>query len=126
MKYLTVIDFFSSAHFYHQPTWTEEKNKHEFGLCYSQFGHGHNYKVLVTVQFFDELSKKEELKFKVRQVCDQFEHKHMNFELPEFKSLIPTTENIAAVFEKKLSALSVSCQKITIEESDFIAAEFYR
>ncbi|MDX9731554.1 MAG: hypothetical protein RBT63_07270 [Bdellovibrionales bacterium] len=38
---------FSTAHLYHQPSWSEEKNRAEFGACFSQYGHGHNYRLEV-------------------------------------------------------------------------------
>jgi 6-pyruvoyltetrahydropterin/6-carboxytetrahydropterin synthase len=38
-----------------------------------------------------------------RTVIDRFDHKNLNVELPEFRELIPTVENIAMVIYRMLS-----------------------
>lgn len=115
---------FSAAHFYHQPLWTAEKNKETFGLCYSKFGHGHDYKLRVEVLFeenfkiklseFQNLVKKSSQNIKIH-----LDHKHLNHEILEFKNLIPTSENIASychrLFATNLSEKLNSVPKIKIQ-----------
>ncbi len=93
--------FFSSAHFYKQDKWSKEQNLKEFGKCYSEFGHGHNY----TLEAYFEghinpgtglLANLIDVDALLLKVTDEFDHKHINFMHPVFKKLVPTTENIAA------------------------------
>ena len=37
-----------------------------------------------------------------RQVVDVYDHRHLNLEVPEFKQVIPTTENLAIAIWKRL------------------------
>lgn len=92
--------FFSSAHLYHQRKWSDEKNLDEFGKCFSTHGHGHNY---VLEAFFEGpihgttglLVNLIDIDPLLKNVTDEFDHKHINFDHPHFKNLVPTTENIA-------------------------------
>ena len=101
---LTLQHPFSAAHLYHQPKWSDEKNLAEFGKCFTEYGHGHNYTFEVGFKV-EESSleyKKTELKSLMKDLCDVVDHQHLNFVIPEFKTAIPTTENIALYFLDKL------------------------
>jgi len=39
-----------------------------------------------------------------REVMDVYDHRHLNLEVPEFASTIPTTENMAIAIWKRLEA----------------------
>ncbi len=103
---ITVQSSFSSAHFYAQPKWDEERNREAFGRCYTPFGHGHNYTLEVgfrssssgtsTVQSYQNLLK---------GLTETLDHEHLNFVIPEFKDSNPTTENIGLYFVEKLKQL---------------------
>ena len=58
----------------------------------------------------DELKKiiKEEVE-------DQFDHKNLNLEVPEFRTLNPTVENIAVVIWNKLRAKLDTSYDLTIK-----------
>ncbi len=92
--------FFSSAHLYKQDKWTKEKNAQEFGKCFSRFGHGHNY----TLEAFFEgeinpttglLANLIDVEVFLKNITNELDHQHLNFEHPYFKKLVPTTENMA-------------------------------
>lgn len=95
---------FSSAHFYSQPRWSEEKNKQTFGRCFTPYGHGHNYALEVGFIATEDsyLSDKDLYQKKLKALTDTLDHEHLNFVLPEFKDKNPTTENIALYFLDKL------------------------
>lgn len=97
---LTVEALFSSAHFYEQKKWSPEQNLKKFGACYTQYGHGHNYKLVVT--FEAPLAAQEELSSLLKKVCQPLDHQHLNFVLPYFKDKVPTTENIGLYLMKQL------------------------
>lgn len=99
---------FNAAHRLHNESWGEEKNQKIFGKCNNPNYHGHNYDLIVSVigeidpetgYVMDMKSLKDLIK---EQVEDAFDHKNLNLEVPEFKSLIPTAENISVVIWNKL------------------------
>ena len=101
MIYLTRKCEFSASHYYHNPEFTPEENQRIFGKCANLNGHGHNYTLEVTVKgevdpttgFVVDLKQlKDTLN---REVVDAFDHRHLNKEVPEFATTIPTTENLA-------------------------------
>lgn len=102
---LSVTADFSSAHFYAQPAWSEEKNRAEFGRCYTPYGHGHNYRARATFRTADSPSPtSEDLARALAQAVRPLDHEHLNFVIPEFKTLVPTTENIALWIWRRLQA----------------------
>ena len=47
--YISRVEHFSSAHRLHSTQLSDEENKRIFGKCNHPNGHGHNYKVKVTL-----------------------------------------------------------------------------
>ena len=99
---------FNAAHRLFRSDWNDEKNREVFGKCSNPNYHGHNYELEVGVTgsvdpetgFVIDLG---ELKKIIREeVEDAFDHKNLNVEVPEFKELNPTAENIAIVIWEKL------------------------
>lgn len=93
---------FSASHRYWREEWSEEKNKKEFGLCISPYGHGHNYELHVTITGdinpeTGMIVNLTVLKQRVKFILNQFDHKFLNLDTDYFKDKIPTTENIALV-----------------------------
>lgn len=107
-KTLILSEIFSAAHLYHQPAWSEAENKACFGKCFTEHGHGHNYRF--EVGFTEPKAPREELSKAVKATTDLLDHQHLNFVIPEFKETIPTTENIAIYLLKKLQERSPSEQ----------------
>jgi 6-pyruvoyltetrahydropterin/6-carboxytetrahydropterin synthase len=101
---------FAAAHRLHVPQMSEESNAALYGRCNNLAGHGHNYGLEVTVEGApDEVSGRiiapDELdKIVEEEVFDNFDHKHLNIDCPEFQSLVPTSENLARVIFDKMSA----------------------
>lgn len=100
MKYKLKAHF-SCAHFYHQPQWDEKKNREEFGLCFTKYGHGHDYALEIAI----ESSKLEKAKADFDGLVRKLDHQHLNFVIPEFQSKIPTTENLALYCKQNLETL---------------------
>lgn len=93
---------FSASHRYWNPKWSEERNVEVFGKCTSNYGHGHNYLLEVTVE--GEVSPETgmiinlyDLQPIINDVLKKFDHKYLNEDTSFFKDKIPTTENIAKV-----------------------------
>jgi len=99
---------FNAAHRLYRKDWTDEKNKLVFGKCNNPNFHGHNYELIVSVTgnidketgyVIDIKTLKDIIKVKIEDV---FDHKNLNIEVPEFKDLNPTAENIAVVIYHKI------------------------
>lgn len=99
---------FNAAHRLCNPNWTEAQNKEIFGKCSNVHYHGHNYELVVSISgeinpetgYVYDLGKLRDI-IKI-EVEDSFDHKNLNIEVPEFKNLIPTAENISVVIYNKL------------------------
>lgn len=99
---------FNAAHRLYRKEWDDTKNLEVFGKCSNPNFHGHNYEleVGITGEIDSETGFLMNLKI-LRQIIqeeieDQFDHKNLNIEVPEFENLNPTVENIAIVIWNKL------------------------
>ena len=99
---------FNAAHRLYRKEWSFEKNDAVFGLCNNPNFHGHNYELIASVTgeidpetgyVIDIKILKDVIKSEVE---DAFDHKNLNVEVPEFKDLNPTAENIAVVIYNKI------------------------
>lgn len=99
---------FNAAHRLFRKDWTDEKNQNVFGKCNNPNFHGHNYELIVSVTGEIDVETGFVIDMKVLkdlirvQIEDAFDHKNLNVEVPEFKELNPTAENIAVIIWKKL------------------------
>jgi 6-pyruvoyltetrahydropterin/6-carboxytetrahydropterin synthase len=108
MIFLTRRATFSASHYYWNDAWSAEKNEQVFGRCANRNGHGHNYTLEVTVAgepdavtgFVVDLKWLKDVM--EREVLAAYDHRHLNLEVAEFASVIPTTENIAIAAWKRL------------------------
>ncbi len=99
---------FNAAHRLYRSDWSFEKNDEIFGKCNNPNFHGHNYELIVSV--FGEIDQETGFVIDVKILKDlikskienAFDHKNLNVEVPEFKELNPTAENIAVVIWNKL------------------------
>ena len=99
---------FNAAHRLYRPDWSFEKNDTVFGKCNNPNFHGHNYELIVSV--FGEIDQETGFVIDVKilkdliksEVENAFDHKNLNVEVPDFKKLNPTAENIAVVIWNKL------------------------
>jgi 6-pyruvoyltetrahydropterin/6-carboxytetrahydropterin synthase len=96
-------EHFNAAHRLHNPDWSAEKNTAIFGKCNNPSFHGHNYELIVKVTGEPDpetgyVCDMKILKDLIREnISDRFDHKNLNMDVPEFKNLNPTAENIAVV-----------------------------
>jgi 6-pyruvoyltetrahydropterin/6-carboxytetrahydropterin synthase len=92
---------FNATHRLHNSNWTDEKNEKVFGKCNNENYHGHNYDLIVKVTgpvdpdtgYVIDLKILNEV---VRQhVIERYDHKNLYLDVPDFKYLNPSAENIA-------------------------------
>ena len=133
MIYLTRKSEFSASHYYYNPDFTPEENQRIFGKCASLNGHGHNYTLEVTVRgdvdprtgFVVDLKELKEILN--REVLEALDHRHLNKEVPEFATAIPTTENLAiAIWQRLESKLRVAqLHRVRVYELPDLFVDFY-
>jgi 6-pyruvoyltetrahydropterin/6-carboxytetrahydropterin synthase len=102
---------FSASHRLYSDELSEADNRAIFGKCANPYGHGHDYVLdvrvrgpldvetgrIVDLDTLDTLVKEA--------ILEPFEHSNLNSDIPEFQSsLVPTTENLALVVERRLAA----------------------
>jgi 6-pyruvoyltetrahydropterin/6-carboxytetrahydropterin synthase len=96
-------EHFNSAHRLHNPKLSDEENAKIFGKCNSPNYHGHNYELIVKVtgEINPETGYVLDMKWLSdivkKHVIEKFDHRNLNLDVPEFKELNPTAENIAVV-----------------------------
>lgn len=96
-------EHFNAAHRLYNPAWTAEKNDAVFGKCNNPNFHGHNYRLIVTVKGEPNpetgyvMDLKELSGIINANVLRHLDHKNLNLDVPWFRDLNPTAENIAVV-----------------------------
>lgn len=99
---------FNAAHRLHNDALSESENKDIFGKCNNPYYHGHNYELIVGVTgdvdpktgyLIDMKVLSDFIKSEVEEYLD---HKNLNEQVEEFKTLNPTAEHIAYVIWQRL------------------------
>ena len=124
---------FAAAHFYWNPDWSEEENRRVFGKCSNRLGHGHNYTLEVTLRGEVDPSSGFVVDLKLlndimeKEVVHVFDHRHLNYEVPEFANLQPTTENIALAVWDRLDGKvpGAHLHRVRVYESPDLFADVY-
>jgi len=99
---------FNAAHRLYNADWTDARNATVFGKCANPNYHGHNYDLIVSVkgEIHPETGFVMDMKVLKKlietEIEMEFDHKNLNEEVREFKTLNPTAENIAVVIWNKL------------------------
>lgn len=119
---------FTCIHKYEVKEWDEETNKKTFGLCYSKYGHGHNYTLeawfsgpldpetgmIINLSIVDEM---------LQSATSEIDGKNLNSEVEWFSAKVPTTENLLIflkdrLIEKLTPESQVSLYQLRLYESD--------
>ena len=99
---------FAASHRLHSVHLSDEENRELFGKCNYPNGHGHNYVLEITVEgpidprsarvicpnLLDEIVN--------REIVDRYDHRHFNYDIPEFKDLVPSTEVVTKIIWERL------------------------
>ncbi len=116
---------FNAAHRLYRPDWSDDKNDKVFGKCANKNFHGHNYELIVSLTgevdketgYVYDLGKLSKLI--KNEVEDYLDHKNLNLDIDDFKSINPSAENIAIlIYNRLVSHLSDKYHlKITLYET---------
>ena len=96
-------EHFNAAHRLNNPAWDAATNERVFGKCNNPHFHGHNYELVIKVTGEPDVATGYVMDMKVlsdivqENVIERFDHKNLNEDAAEFKTLNPTAENIAIV-----------------------------
>jgi 6-pyruvoyltetrahydropterin/6-carboxytetrahydropterin synthase len=95
--------YFSASHRLHALGLSSSENSRIYGKCNNPFGHGHDYRLEVSVSgTVDPVSGLivpigELDRFVEEKILRLFAHRNINLDVPQFAELVPTTENLAIV-----------------------------
>ena len=124
---------FSASHRLHCPDLTDEENRALFGKCNHPNGHGHNYRIAVSVRVGAGPGARPfataALEAAVQAaVIDRFDHRHLNIDCPEFAQLNPSVEHIAMVchglLEPAIAAAGAALHRVTVWETEKTSATY--
>ncbi|GIX90016.1 6-pyruvoyl tetrahydrobiopterin synthase [Caerostris darwini] len=131
--YLTRIESFSAAHRLHSLQLSDQDNYEIYGKCNNPNGHGHNYKVEITIK--GKVDKQTgmvmnitDLKKIIQEtIMEVLDHKNLDQDVPYFKEIVSTTENLSVFIWKQLSSSLPSgmLHCVKIHETDKNIVEFY-
>lgn len=96
-------EHFNAAHRLYRKDWSDEQNNQTFGKCSLPNYHGHNYELEIKVTGAIDEATGYVMDLKIlsdlvnERVLEKFDHKNLNVDVEEFKTLNPTAENIVIV-----------------------------
>lgn len=121
---------FSAARRTYSPHLTDAENAELFGVASSPMGHGHNYRLRVTVDGRVQPEKGLLVGYTERVAAlddlrNQLDHKNLNDEVPALQGWPITTESLARFcFEQLADRMKVS--QVRLHETNWFFAEFHR
>eukprot|EP00035_Acanthoeca_spectabilis_P023123 m.447852 g.447852 ORF g.447852 m.447852 type:complete len:139 (-) comp19570_c0_seq1:3518-3934(-) len=127
IAYASRTESFSAAHRLHSPSLSDAENKELYGKCNNPNFHGHNYKITVTVRGpIDPVTgmviNLVELKQMIYDcVVNVMDHKNVDLDVPYFKEVPSTAENIAVFAWRELEKVveaPVELYEIRLDETD--------
>ncbi len=100
---------FSASHSCYNPALSEAENDALYGADANPHGHGHNYSLEVTLEGEPHpvtgmvVDLKEVKSILEAEVLTPMDHRHLNYEVPPFDTLAPTSENLAVEIWRRLA-----------------------
>jgi 6-pyruvoyltetrahydropterin/6-carboxytetrahydropterin synthase len=122
---------FAASHRLHSAQLSEEENCRVYGKCNNPHGHGHNYVVEVAVSGTVDpatgmIVNLADLDGYVEQeVIEVFDHKSLNEDVPAFREVVPTTENVCKEIYQRLKHFpKAKLERVRVEETSNNAFEY--
>jgi 6-pyruvoyltetrahydropterin/6-carboxytetrahydropterin synthase len=115
---------FAASHRLHAPQLSAAQNQRIYGKCNNPYGHGHNYALEVTVTgpvdpatgMIANLGDLDP--FVESEVLAAFDQKNLNEEVAEFRTVVPTTENVCReIFRRLQNFPAAHLERVRIEET---------
>jgi 6-pyruvoyltetrahydropterin/6-carboxytetrahydropterin synthase len=123
--YFTRAYTLSASHRLHTDVLSAEENRATFGKCNNPHGHGHNYRIEVTVGGPVDAATGMVINMATldavveKNIVVRFDHKNLNLD-PIFSQRVSTTENLCiAIYNLLRPALEPAIlEKVRIEETE--------
>ncbi len=123
--YFTRAYTISASHRLHSDALSAEENRTTFGKCNNPHGHGHNYRIEVTVGGTIDPATGMVINMATldevvgEKIVSRFDHMNLNLD-PLFANRVSTTENLSiAIFNLLQPALEPAIlEKVRIEETE--------
>ena len=132
---LTIRTHFSAAHRLGLSRLTLAQNSEIYGKCARPSGHGHNYKLAVTVQGKIHPQSGMVVDLKTIEnliegdIVEELDHRFLNTDIPHFSKVVPTAENIAIYIrdglQDPIKNLGATLYKIELHETDNNSCEVF-
>ena len=122
---------FAASHRLHSARLSEEENSRVFGKCNNPYGHGHNY--TLEVRFSGAVDPATGMianladldAFVNERVIEPFDHRSLQDDVPAFRELVPTTENLCTeIFKRLRSFPTAKLEAVRIEETSNNSFEY--
>lgn len=110
MVHLTRRYRFSASHQLASSKLSREENLRVYGKCNNPYGHGHNYTLHVTVAGEIEASTGMVIDLALldrvvgEEILEPFGYSHFNLDVPSFRDVVPTSENVCREIFRRLAA----------------------
>ncbi|HEY0368900.1 MAG TPA: 6-carboxytetrahydropterin synthase, partial [Chthoniobacterales bacterium] len=115
---------FSAARSTTSPHLSREENEQLFGIAASPHGHGHDYRVRLTVRAKHATApvvRHADLETLIDSIRNELDHRNLNSEVPGLRDLPMTTEALASyIFRRAAETLPVDRVRLH-ERADFFA-----
>jgi 6-pyruvoyltetrahydropterin/6-carboxytetrahydropterin synthase len=115
---------FAASHRLHSPNLSAAENQRIYGKCNNPCGHGHNYALEVTItgpvdSATGMIANLGDLDpYVEREVLAAFDQKNLNEEVAEFRTVVPTTENVCCeIFRRLQNFPAAHLERVRIEET---------
>jgi 6-pyruvoyltetrahydropterin/6-carboxytetrahydropterin synthase len=122
---------FAASHRLHSAQLSEEENCRVYGKCNNPHGHGHNYVVEVAVSGTVDpatgmiVNLADLDGYVEREVIEVFDHKSLNEDVPAFRDVVPTTENVCKEIYQRLKHFpKAKLERVRVEETSNNAFEY--
>ncbi|XP_078537416.1 6-pyruvoyl tetrahydrobiopterin synthase-like isoform X2 [Lissotriton helveticus] len=123
---------FAASHRLHCNSLSDEENKELYGKCNNPNGHGHNYRVIVTVRgeidpvsgmVINLTTLKQQMQ---KAIIEPLDHKNLDKDVQFFAQHVSTVENVAVfIWESMQKQLAPGLlYKVTVHETDSNSAVY--
>ena len=122
---------FAASHRLHTEKLSEEENARVFGKCNNPYGHGHNYvlEIAVSGEIDAETGMIANLAdldgFVEREILEGMDHRSLNEDVPAFRDVVPTTENLCREIFRRLEKFpKAKLERVRIQETSNNSFEY--
>jgi 6-pyruvoyltetrahydropterin/6-carboxytetrahydropterin synthase len=122
---------FAASHRLHTGKLSEAENNRVFGKCNNPYGHGHNY--TLEARFSGPVDPATGMianladldAFVNERVIEPFDHRSLQDDVPAFRELVPTTENLCTeIFERLKAFPAAKLESVRVEETSNNSFEY--